>query len=171
MRLHSSPPQRNGFSVADFSLGLCYETGQGVRQDLDQAVRWYRVAVHHGDPAATANLALLYEEGRGVASDPHEAFRLFNLAAERGNPKAFNNLANAYYYGQGVEADPLIAYMWVEIAGTSGESVSAARQKVAARLSQSEIDEAIRRARLWRAFHAGVLGSQRSQFLPAKTAP
>jgi TPR repeat protein len=97
--------------------------------------------------------------------------RLFNLAAERGNPRAFANLANAYHLGQGVAADPVTAYMWVEIAGGSGESVSAARKKLAAELTPSEIQEAVRRAVAWRSLHSDVLHTQRSQFFHDKTSP
>ena len=159
---------RSGFDVAEFSLGLCYDNGEGTVQNFTEALHWYRKASNHGDPAATTNLGQLYLEGRGVKADPHEALSLFNLAAEKGNSKAFMNLANVYYLGRGIEPDPITAFMWLEIAGAMGESVSAARKEVAAKLTPSEIDEAIRRAQLWQANHPNSEAIQRYlPFVPA----
>ena len=33
-------------------LGICYQTGQGVQQDYQEAVRWFRRAAEQNDSAA-----------------------------------------------------------------------------------------------------------------------
>ena len=38
-----------GVAAAQFSLGVCYERGEGVAQDWAQAVRYYRLAAEQGD--------------------------------------------------------------------------------------------------------------------------
>lgn len=41
---------------AQAQIGRIYESGQGVRQDLVEAARWYRLAAEQGNAAAQASL-------------------------------------------------------------------------------------------------------------------
>jgi tetratricopeptide (TPR) repeat protein len=41
-----------GHADAQFNLGLCYDSGQGVSQDYSEAVKWYRKAAEQGDADA-----------------------------------------------------------------------------------------------------------------------
>ena len=45
-----------GDAELQFSLGVMYEHGEGVRQDYAEAVRWYRKAAEQGDSDAQHNL-------------------------------------------------------------------------------------------------------------------
>ena len=56
-----------GSPAAQFNLGVMYERGLGVGQNLTQAVTWYRRAVEQNYPPAQYNLGLLYSDGRGVS--------------------------------------------------------------------------------------------------------
>ena len=38
--------------MAQYGLGVCYATGQGVEQDYTQAVHWWRKAAEQGDAFA-----------------------------------------------------------------------------------------------------------------------
>lgn len=67
-----------------FYLGLIYSNGQGVKQNLGEAAKWYRLAAERGDGAAQHNLAIMHLEGRGIQQDRDEAIRLFRLAARQG---------------------------------------------------------------------------------------
>ncbi|MBO5644474.1 MAG: SEL1-like repeat protein, partial [Lentisphaeria bacterium] len=40
-------------------LGLCYEKGFGVKQDMKEAVKWYRKAARRGDKMAKNHLKKL----------------------------------------------------------------------------------------------------------------
>ncbi len=37
-----------GFAEAQYALGECYEEGEGVEQDLEEAAKWYRLAAEQG---------------------------------------------------------------------------------------------------------------------------
>ncbi|WP_419591592.1 tetratricopeptide repeat protein, partial [Thiolapillus sp.] len=73
-------------------LGVMYAEGQGVRQDLKEAVKWYRRAAEQGYALAQYNLGLMYANGRGVRQDFKEAVKWYQKAAEQGLPKAQVNL-------------------------------------------------------------------------------
>lgn len=75
---------------AQFDLGLMYDKGQGVRQDDQEALRWYRMAAEQGEPRAQYNLGLMYANGQGVAQDYVEAFFWINLAAAQGDKQALD---------------------------------------------------------------------------------
>ena len=58
-----------GDAELQFSLGVMYEHGEGVRQDYAEAVRWYRKAAEQGYAEAQNNLGLMYDQGQGVRQD------------------------------------------------------------------------------------------------------
>jgi len=45
---------------AQCNLGLCYQTGRGVRQNTTEAVRWFIRAARQGNKTAQHNLGLHY---------------------------------------------------------------------------------------------------------------
>jgi len=65
-------------------LGLFDTIGQGVTQDFEVAVEWYRKAADQGIANAQINLCFMYEKGQGVTQDYVQAHMWYNLAAERG---------------------------------------------------------------------------------------
>ena len=70
------------------TLGVMYENGQGVTQDLQQAVNWYRKAAELGDVDAELYLGFMYEKGKGVTQDYKQAFKWFSKAADQENERA-----------------------------------------------------------------------------------
>lgn len=128
-----------------------YDKGQGVRQDFKEAARWYRLAADQGDASAQSNLGLLYANGQGVRQDIKEALRWYRLAADQGNAPAQSNLGFLYYKGEGVPQDYVQAHMWLNLAAAQGLKESADfREKVARKMSQSQIEEAQKLAREWK---------------------
>jgi TPR repeat protein len=73
---------QQGDALAQLNLGLMYEGGQGVAQDYQEAVRWYRSAAEQGVGAAQENLGWMYGKGQGVAQDYVLSHMWFNLAAD-----------------------------------------------------------------------------------------
>jgi TPR repeat protein len=65
-------------------LGILYEDGRGVKQDLGRAVDLYRRGAAWHYPDAAYRLGRLYEVGRGVPQNLDEAARWYDLAAKRG---------------------------------------------------------------------------------------
>ena len=55
--------------------------GQGVPQDYQEAVKWYRLAAAQGNQPAQINLGVLYTNGTGVRQDLVRAHLWFTLAA------------------------------------------------------------------------------------------
>jgi len=69
-----------GDAVAQFNLGLLYESGLGVEQDVVAAARWYRRAAVKGIGAAQHNLAALM-----VSDRPAEALFWLEILAASGD--------------------------------------------------------------------------------------
>ncbi len=60
-----------------------YLRGQGVPQDVTQAMAWFRQAADQGFARAQANLGLAYRDGEGVPQNNILAHTWYNLAALR----------------------------------------------------------------------------------------
>jgi TPR repeat protein len=131
-----------------------YFNGRGVPQDLDEAIRWVRLAADQGFVKAQFNLGLSYDTGTGVPPDPAEAARWFRRAANQGDATAQRNLGVMYANGEGVPRDFVAAYMWLGLAAAqaSGAARAAAlqgRDVVAQQLTPAQIADAEQRAQTW----------------------
>jgi len=62
-------------------LGVLYDNGQVVPQDLLKALELYQAAAAQNNPAAQCNLGILYDNGIGVEKDKVKALRWYGLAA------------------------------------------------------------------------------------------
>ena len=113
-----------GDAVAQFNLGSMYRKGQGVRQDYQEAIRWFRLAAEQGDAVAQFNLGVMYYGGEGVPQDYEEALRWFRLAAEQGDAVAQFKLGVMYREGQGVPQDYEEALRWYKLAAEQGYAVA-----------------------------------------------
>ena len=142
--LRRSPPQPtiqariSGISAADASkirlaaeqgnvqlqntLGVMYATGQGVPQDYQEAMKWYRKAAERGNVQAQNNLGVLYAKGQGVPQDYAEAANWYRKAAEQGNAYAQLNIGLMYANGQGVPQDYEEAVKWYRKAAEQGNA-------------------------------------------------
>ncbi len=109
-----------GISEAQYNLGVCYEQGDGVEQDFEKAVYWYKAAAEQGYDKAQSNLGLCYYNGYGVEVDFAEAARLFTLSAEQGNMYAQFSLAVLYMRGEGVDQNPIRAIELLKKAASQG---------------------------------------------------
>ena len=65
-----------------------YDKGQGVPQDHEEALKWYRLAAEQGDAVAQDNLSGMYFQGHGVPQDYVSAHMWINLAASNGDKDA-----------------------------------------------------------------------------------
>ena len=97
-----------GMAEAQINLGMMFESGQGVLQNFDEALKWYRLAASQGlikaqeklnlliNKAAAAQvnfgLGVAFENGQGVPQDIMEAIRWYQLAADQGLIKAQEKL-------------------------------------------------------------------------------
>lgn len=118
-----------GKALAQVLLGGCYDHGNGVAKDEEQAVTWYRKAAEQGDAGAQSNLGLMYSKGLGVDEDQKQAVMWFRKAAEQGNAEGQVNLGYAYYHGLGVAEDESQAMMWYRKAAEQGNAVAQSNLK------------------------------------------
>jgi TPR repeat protein/S1-C subfamily serine protease/uncharacterized protein YecT (DUF1311 family) len=79
LRLFRPPADRDN-AYAQASLGMMYETGNGVPQDYAAAARWYRKAADQGFVMAQEMLGVMHFYGQGVPQDYVQAYAWFDLA-------------------------------------------------------------------------------------------
>ena len=73
---------------AQYNLGVMYDEGTSVAQDLGKAADWYRMAAEQGFVDAQANLGMMYYQGQGVSCDHEQAAHWVQLAADSGDTEA-----------------------------------------------------------------------------------
>jgi hypothetical protein len=139
-----------GDAIAQLSLGVIYDQGQGVPQDYAEAVHWFRKAADQGHSLAQYLLGGMYYLGQGVPQDYIEASRWFQQAAEQGNTLAQSALGLMYSMGDGVPQDYVLSHMWLNLAAATSSDKRAARDRVASKMTREQIAEAQRLAREWR---------------------
>lgn len=111
-----------GSAAAAFNLGLCYENGEGVRQDYQKALRWYTKGAELGHVRAQCSAGVLCENGGEGEFEPRpeEAFSWYLKSAEQGNARAQLLLASVYRRGFGCEQDPVAAVHWYTASAEQG---------------------------------------------------
>jgi TPR repeat protein len=98
------PLAEQGNSEAQFNLGFMYATGQGVSQDKEIAVNWYRKAAELGHAKAQYNLGLALLKGEGVGVDLDGAVKWLQKSVNQGYVPAQLALGSLYGQGKGVAA-------------------------------------------------------------------
>lgn len=68
---------------AKYEIGKMYEEGEWVRQNYEEAAKWYYSAGIAGHKDAQYRLARLYDQGFGVPQDYPRAVRWYQLAANQ----------------------------------------------------------------------------------------
>ena len=98
--------------VAGFQaiLGNFYETGSGVKKNINEALKWYEKSANAGNALGEASLGALYYDGKGVSKDSAKAFQLFEKSAMKNDVRGMTGLAMCYYKGDGIAKDYVKAY-------------------------------------------------------------
>ncbi len=109
-----------GDREAQHSLANCYEKGEGVSCDRDQAFSWYRKAAEQGLAQAQNSVGNCYNSGEGVTKDQVQAVMWYRKAAEQGYARAQTNLGNSYANGGGVVEDKVQSVAWYRKAAEQG---------------------------------------------------
>jgi TPR repeat protein len=111
--------------MAQFSLGNCYDNGNGVTKNAVEAAKWWRKAADQGHIYAQYNLGISYNLGRGVPKDQIEAVKWWRKAADQGHASAQYNLGVCYRDGAGVTQDLAEAAKWYRKAADQGYAEAA----------------------------------------------
>lgn len=109
---HYIEAAKKGDATAQNEIGLCYDKGDGVQQDLVEAFRWYSKAAAQNYATAQYNVGCCYYYGRGVRLDYAEAASWFRRAADQNFLNAQYNMGCCYMNGQGVEQNHAMAFYW-----------------------------------------------------------
>lgn len=107
-----------------YNLGLIYNNGDDVPQDIKKAVYWYQKAANLGLPIAAQGLGKRYLLGEGVEQNSVEAVKWFRIAAEADVQECALSqfiIGMCYLDGTGnVPIDKKEALMWLKKAATKG---------------------------------------------------
>jgi TPR repeat protein len=108
-----------GNEIAQFSVGRHYLHGDGVEQNTEKAIYWFKkVIAQNGEMLDYAMLALgdAYNENE----DYQNAFLWYSKYADKNNEIAQYNLGDLYMLGKGVEQNYSIGKKWIEKSANQG---------------------------------------------------
>ncbi len=112
----------NSHPAAQRALGTLHEFGEGVRRDLVEALRLYKLAAEAGDAGGMTSLGFLYASGKGVHRDPETARKWYARAAKAGSSRAMFNLAIMLMTLDGGPVDIPQAAKWLVAAAKTGHA-------------------------------------------------
>lgn len=112
-----------GDAKAQYNLGLMYARGDGVAENPQEAVKWYRLSAEQGFAEAQYALGVIYfSRDAGVPMDYDEAIKWYRQAAEQGHVRSQLNLGIVYLRGDVVPQDIPQALTWFSLAAAQGDS-------------------------------------------------
>ena len=136
-----------GYPNSEYTLGKLYQEGVGVEKDERRAAELFLSASIKGFAKAQYNLGKVYRDGAGMTASEELSLFWFAEAAERGHARAQDRMAQRFLTGRGVEKDEIEALKWSILAAAQGVPEAERRRfDLSARLDQTAIDEAERRA-------------------------
>lgn len=109
---------------AQYNLGILYQKGLGVEENIKTAFVWYKRAAANGHTDAMYNLGIMYNHGKVVYRSTKDATKWWKKAAELGNAAAQFNIAVEYAYGRNLGKDVPQAIMWWKKAALQGHKDS-----------------------------------------------
>jgi hypothetical protein len=107
------PLAETGDHRAMYAVGSMYAAGNGVEQDLAEAMKWFKEAAKYGRPDAHYKIGLMYEQGLGVEQNYRKALHWYGIAAKHGYGYAQYKIGLFYSTGQGVKQDLVKSYAWL----------------------------------------------------------
>ena len=115
---------KNGNVLAQHSLGTIYAEGIGVKQNYEEALKWYRKAAAQRYTESQYSLGVMYYKGNGVNRDLKEAANWYQRAAEQGHARSQLNLGRMYKLGKGVSQNSEIASRLTLAAAQQGAAIA-----------------------------------------------
>ena len=111
-----------GSKTAQYDLGQMFTDGSGVKQDFDEAAKWFRKSAAQGSDSAQFQLGFLYQQGLLGERDYPKAVEWYLKSANQGNKNALFNLGRIYQKGAtGVEQSDKEAVRWYRLAANQGD--------------------------------------------------
>ncbi|MCD4826601.1 MAG: sel1 repeat family protein [Acholeplasmataceae bacterium] len=113
---------KQGHVEASYYVGLYYQNGKGVKQDIKQSIIWYEKAAVQKDRDALYHLAMILI--RQPEKDFETIAKLLEQAAAQDHPNAQYNLAVMYQKGDGVAQNNQKALFWYEKAANQNLAIA-----------------------------------------------
>jgi len=149
-----------GDANAQFSLGLQYYQGKGVKKDYYEAVKWFRKAAEQGNVKAQFDLGAAYYMGNGIDQNIHEAEKWIRKAAEQRDTDGQYFLGRMYQEGSGLPKDIVLAYMWFSLAAEeNNQTAQTKKSEIEKTMTPTQIAEAHHKIEEWVSKHKGREGS------------
>lgn len=95
-----------GNPIAQNYLGNMYYYGRGVRQNIEQALEYYRMSAEGAYATSASRLGYAYLIGEGVEQNFELAVKYYLFAATLGDNVAMYTLGQCYDAGRGVDVCP-----------------------------------------------------------------
>ena len=98
-----------------------YRRGEGVTQNWQRAIIWYRKAAVSGNVAAMHWLGRIYGGQEDYPPDSERAAQWLKLAANEGDMQSQCSLGVCYIKGDGVDRDARLGAYWYRMAADQGD--------------------------------------------------
>ena len=77
-----------GDSIAQNSLGVLFQKGQGVEKNYFESYKWFKTSAEDGYTPAQVSLGYLYDQGMGIDRNKIKAFMWWKIASLHGDNDA-----------------------------------------------------------------------------------
>lgn len=115
-----------GLAEAQNNMGWHYYHGDGVKQNYEEAFKWFSKAANLGEAGAQFNIGIMYANGTGVKQDLAEAAKWYRKSAEQGKASAQLNLGMMYISGRGIRQNIEEGTKWLSKAAEQGDPTAKA---------------------------------------------
>ena len=119
-----TPAQKEN-AEAQYNLGLCYASGNGITADDAVAREWFTKSANGGFAPAQVILCTWMIEGRGGPEDSVLGLSYCEKAAKQDYPEAYTKLGEYYYEGKVVSRDYTKAIKYLSYASKKGSASAA----------------------------------------------
>ena len=106
---------------AYYYLAQSYHYGRGVRKNLTEAARLYRIAAESGHASAQCDLGMCLQHGEGVHYNPVESFTWLKRAADAKHVTAQGLTGHALETGFGVREDEAAGVEYYRLGAHAGD--------------------------------------------------
>lgn len=118
----------------------------GIDSDQERYLYWLEKTAESGQVFSMVNMAITYRQGLGVEKDLSKAFEWLKRAVEQDDLSALGRMGEYYEKGMVVDQDLVTAYMMYDL---SGSTPNKKRDKIAQKMTEAQIREAIARSWQW----------------------
>lgn len=118
----SAEQQHDHQEWSQFRLGVAFNQGLGVSENVETAIYWFQKAAENGNVRAQLSLGMIFSDPSGDFCDYKKAVEWYKKAADQGLSEAQFMTGLMYEHGQGVLHDSQKAIEWYKKAAKQGHA-------------------------------------------------